>query len=378
MSPHAKTAPWIWSKRVDLGVFAGSAGLACAVAALSPWLSVDGTTPLWLWFVFVLGLDVAHVWSTIFRTYLDRDELRRHRWRYAGLPVLCYAAGVALHLQGPLTFWRVLAYVAVFHFIRQQVGWVAIYRVRNGERERLDAWLDAAVVYGSTAGPVLWWHAHLPRQFSWFVPGDFVDLAALRPWLPLFGWLYLGLLAAYGIRSVRLYRRGHAVNVGKHVVVGSTMVIWWGGIVLSNQDFTFTITNVTIHAIPYFALLWFYASERAVEQPGGTIARIVGYGLGAFLFVLLALAFTEELLWERLVWHDRPGWFGGPPREEPLLSELALAFVVPLLSLPQTVHYALDGILWKGRHHGAAQARALGFLPRRADGPRWAPAPREV
>lgn len=356
-------SPWIWSRSVDLGVFAGSAVFALALAGLSPWLGAEGV-PTWAWFAFVLGLDVAHVWSTLFRTYLDRDEVRKRRLLYLGLPAVCYAAGVALHLHGALTFWRVLAYVAAFHFVRQQVGWVAIYRVRNGEHDRVDRHLDAAVIYAATGWPLLYWHTHLPRQFSWFVAGDFLDLRALAPLVGPLGAVYAALLLAYALRAFRQTRRGQPFNLGKHVVVATTASIWLVGIVAYDDDFAFTVTNVTIHAVPYFALLWFYARERAPEVPRSTLARILRYGLPAFVTVALGLAFFEELLWERLVWHDRPGWFGGPTREAPLLDPTALALVVPLLALPQLVHYALDGVIWRSRDAGPAQARALGFAPR--------------
>ena len=58
--------------------------------------------------------------------------------------------------------------------MRQQYGWVALYRRKNGEGEdgRL---LDAAAIYGATLTPLLFWHAHLPRNFQWFLRGDFVN-----------------------------------------------------------------------------------------------------------------------------------------------------------------------------------------------------------
>src|SRR6188474_1210858 len=90
--------------------------------------------PAWGWLVFVLAIDVTHVWTTIFRTYLDREELARRPRLYAAIPVGCFALGAALHLGSERAFWRTLAYVAVFHFVRQQAGWVAVYRARAGER----------------------------------------------------------------------------------------------------------------------------------------------------------------------------------------------------------------------------------------------------
>jgi len=45
-------------------------------------------------------------------------------WLYSLVPVLGLTIGIALYSEGELVFWRVLAYLAVFHFIRQQYGWL--------------------------------------------------------------------------------------------------------------------------------------------------------------------------------------------------------------------------------------------------------------
>lgn len=363
--PEARPqTPWIWGRSIDLSVFGGSAALALVLVGLSSLLTDEGgALPLWGWLIFVVAVDVAHVHTTLFRTYFDRDELRRRRALYIGVPLACYAAGLSLHLVSHLAFWRVLAYLAVLHFIRQQIGWVAIYRARAGERSKLDRWLDDAVIYFATGWPILHWHAHLPRSFRWFVEGDFVTLPFVAGLVRPLGVVYVALLAAYAARALILAARSNftRVNTGKHVVVVTTAATWYVGIVATDTDFQFTVANVIVHGVPYMALLFAYARERSREAPAVLSSRIVAFGITAFLGVVLALAFVEEVLWDRLVWHDRPFWFGGGERDAPLLSPLARAFLVPLLALPQATHYALDAVLWRRRETGAAQARALGF-----------------
>ncbi|WP_437675429.1 hypothetical protein [Sorangium sp. So ce131] len=364
----AASSAFLWSRGRDLAVFGGSAAAALAIAALP----AGGELPAWGFLLFVIGVDVAHVHTTLFRTYLDREELRRHPALYAGVPLACYAAGVALHLASELTFWRALAYAAVIHFVRQQIGWVAIYRALAGERARLDRYLDDALIYAATGWPLLCWHAAPPRAFQWFVAGDFVS----APWLaaavgPL-GAVYAALAAAYVARAIQRARVARApLNLGKHVVVATTAATWYVGIVATNSDLQFTVTNVVVHGVPYMALLFAYGRERAREVPGSLLARLLAGGLLTFLGIALALAFAEEMLWDRLVWHDRPELFGGAA-SDPLLGPLARALLVPLLALPQAVHYALDAVLWRRRHTGPAQARALGFGPGRSGGARAA------
>ncbi|WP_437926964.1 hypothetical protein WMF37_49370 [Sorangium sp. So ce291] len=348
---------FLWGRGVDLAVFGGSAAVALGLAALS----AGGALPAWGFLLFVVGVDVAHVHTTLFRTYLDPEELRRHPALYAAVPLACYAAGVALHLASELTFWRALAYVAVVHFVRQQVGWVAIYRALAGERSRVDRLLDDALLYAATGWPLLHWHAHPPRAFQWFVDGDFVS----APWLaaavgPL-GAVYAALAVAYVARALERARVARApLNLGKHVVVATTAATWYVGIVATDSDFQFTVTNVIVHGVPYMALVFAYARERAAEAPRSLVARLLAGGLLTFLGLALALAFAEEMLWDRLVWHDRPELFGGAAGE-PLLGPRARALLVPLLALPQATHYLLDAVVWRRRHTRPAQARALGF-----------------
>lgn len=353
--------PFIWGARKDFAIFGGSAALALALAALSPQLSDAGAVPTWGWVAFVLAVDVAHVHATLFRTYFDRDELAKRPAMYIALPLGCWAVGFVLHLASELAFWRVLAYVAVMHFVRQQIGWVAIYRARVGDRSLLGRVLDDATVYAATGFPLLYWHAHLPRPFRWFVEGDFVTW----PWfetvvLPA-KILWAVLLVAYALRAIGQGLQKQTIAWGKHLVVGTTALTWYVGIVWTNSDFQFTVTNVIVHGLPYMALLWVYTRERALERPGTFVARVASLGIMAFVATLLALAFAEEMLWDRLVWHDRPSLFGGAWRGDPLLGPLARAFIVPLLALPQSTHYVLDAVLWRRRDTGLAQARALGF-----------------
>src|SRR5687767_203002 len=98
--------PWLWGKHQDLALFGGSALAALGLVLVGRATGLGrGELPEWGWLVCVLAIDVAHVHSTWFRTYLDREELRRHPLRYALVPAVVYALGVALYLHGSLGFW---------------------------------------------------------------------------------------------------------------------------------------------------------------------------------------------------------------------------------------------------------------------------------
>lgn len=340
----ATASPWLFSRGVDLGVFLGSALAALVLLWVGARAGVLGSdTPDWAWIPCVLLVDVAHVYSTGFKVYLDPEELRRRPVLYALVPALGLLAAATLYGLGEMVFWRALAYLAVFHFVRQQYGWVALYRGKVGEHDRLGHALDAATIYAATLWPLAYWHAHLPRAFWWFMRDDFavrVPVAIVDALAPV----YWGLLALYAARSLYAWLVTGRPNPGKDVVVATTAVCWYVGIVAFNSDYAFTVTNVIIHGVPYLALVYFAGRRRAEAVPTAPVGRFFGAGLIAFLATLWALAYVEELLWDRAVWGDRPWFFG----EGGDVGALRFA-IVPLLALPQIVHYTLDGFIWKRR-----------------------------
>jgi hypothetical protein len=324
-------SPWLFSAPIDLGVFAGSAAVSLVLLALATTLAPSGATPEWTWITAVLLVDIAHVWSTAFVVYLDPVERARRRLLYVAVPVAAYAAGVALYAGGEDAFWRVLAYVAVFHFVRQQAGWVALYRAREGDRSRVGRVIDVGTIYAATLYPLAVWHS-APRSFAWFRDGDFA------PGLPpavatVAGVVYAALAVAYVARAVVQARAG-AVPWGKHTVVATTAACWYLGIVATDSDYGFTVTNVLIHGVPYLALVYLYMWRTGRRR----------LGLMPLLATVWALAYAEELLWDRAVWHERAWLFGTAWSAEALRP-----YLVPLLAVPQLTHYVLDGFLWRRR-----------------------------
>jgi len=219
-----------------------------------------------------------------------------------------------------------------------------LYRARAGERDRLGKWIDGAAIYAATLYPLAWWHAHLPRGFDWFLPGDFargVPVAVATA----SGFVYVACLVAYAGRAIVQHARGARIAWGKHLLLCATAATWYAGIVLFDDDDAFTLTNVLSHGIPYAVLVFSFARHVAPHEPGWG-ARLLGgsvFSAGVrFVACLWLVAYLEELLWDRAVWHERPQLFGAGFE----LSSLE-AWLVPLLAVPQLTHYVLDGVFWR-------------------------------
>jgi hypothetical protein len=310
-------------------------------------LGQEGAISPLAWVALVLLIDVAHVHSTWFRTYFDRAQFRARAGLYVAVPLLSWALGVAIHASSAALFWTVLAYLAAFHFVRQQYGFLKLYARREPSwSEAPGLWrfkphLDAAAVYLATLYPLLFWHAHLEtRKIHWFLEGDFVSLGGLEFLLPVAQVAWGLALAGFVLTEAWLGFR----NWGKLLWVAGTAFSWWLGIVGTNGDLPFTFTNVIPHGIPYFALLW-ASGQRAGQPP------LFRWRAGWLVLVggAIAFSFLEEAFWAGWIWRETYGIFGAflrwlPPVQDPTL----LALLVPLLALPQIVHYVLDGFIWRG------------------------------
>ena len=342
-----RRSPWLFSCPVDLAAFLGSAVLALGLLAVGKPLGLlHADSPEWTWVTAVLLIDVAHVYATGFRVYFVREELHRRTWLYTLAPLLSFLIGLAVYSESPAVFWRLLAYLAVLHFVRQQAGWVSLYRTRGNEREPIGRWIDTLAIYLATVYPLVHWHAHLPRDFWWFREHDFAPVPSLLVVgiTPVY-WLTM---VAYAGRSVWRGVARQEWNIGKDIVVISTALCWYLGIITFNSDYAFTVTNVIIHGVPYMVLVYWYRWHRSGfrRTRGKLVSRPA-----AFVGLIWVLAYVEEMLWDRGVWHEREWLFGSAW----YLGRIEL-LLVPLLAVPQLTHYILDGFIWRRRsNHGFAE-----------------------
>ncbi len=348
--PSSTSTPWLLSRELDLILIVGPALLAVGGAlVLPPGLELSPVA----WLVVVLGIDVAHVYGSIWRTYAQPGEVRRRPGLYVGMPVAVWAGLVGLAAVAPDWFWTVLAYLAVYHFIRQQWGIAALYRLREGLPgrgwgARLEKWSH----YALAGWPVLWWHAHLPQPFAWFTESDFLRglpegvVWALLP-------VAVGVVLALGVRRARSGRW----SPGRDLWLLVTAAVWGVGILGVHGDAAFSLPNVVHHGVPYLALVWFtgHRLQRSGRATAWNGRPFQAKGLLWFLVPLLALAFVEEWGWDRLMWFDHPELFGP---SQASLDPGATALVLGTLSVPQVVHYILDGYIWRmdGSNPGLREA----------------------
>lgn len=332
--------PWLYEKKFDLVFILFPSFLSVLVALLfRDYFRGQNAFPLWIWVVLVMGIDVSHVYSTLYKTYFHPKEKITHKNLLYLVPLLVWILGVILYTLGAMIFWSLLAYLAVFHFIRQQYGFLRLYG-RGDPTSRTHQRLDALVIYAGTLYPIIYWHTY-PREFSWFIKGDFI--IGLPIMFERFALVcYALILLGYVGKEIVLLKTGAEFNLPKNLILLGTVLSWYVGIVLLNGDFTFTVTNIVAHGIPYMALVWIWGRRNKVR------VLSTRFSLLPFLGIILALAYVEEAFWAGLIWREHLDVFSFFQHLPEVTDKKTLSLLVPLLTLPQATHYILDGFIWKG------------------------------
>ncbi len=347
-APLSFKQPWLHSKTVDSFFILGPSWIVTAALLTFPELmAANANVSPMVWLLLVVCIDVAHVYSTLYRTYFDTKEVRTRPLLYIGAPIAGFAIAVMIYSLSAAAFWTALAYLAVFHFVRQQYGFLMLYSRNDRAAKTWMRYLDRLVIYLATIYPLIYWHTHLPRAFNWFVDGDFLALPLIvdgiaRP-------IYLLSLVAYCFKELRLRNRGQ-LNAPRNLLVFGTAASWYVGIVIAQGDLGFTLANVVAHGVPYMALIWIYGSNQgALEKQ-----RKLWFGAAAlplFVAIPVAIGYFEEGIWDGLVWRDHSTlfqWASGLPA---LTDHATLSIVIPFLALPQLTHYILDGFIWRLKHN---------------------------
>jgi hypothetical protein len=346
-----KQQPWIYSLPLD-GLFILSPPfVSLLIVFLFPNIFKAGQgIPVAWWIFLIVCIDVAHVYSTLYRTYFDKETFRKQKNILISIPIVGFAVAVLLYSIDDMLFWRVLAYLAVFHFVRQQYGFMRIY----SRKEPFNKWyyrIDQITIYTATIYPLLYWHLNAPRNFNWFVEGDFLYFSS-GPLLMAAAVVYVLVLAAYLVKEVLFIVREKQLNVPRNLVIVGTFLSWYFGIVYYNGDMAFTLLNVVSHGVPYMALIWVYGKKKTAASAEGGYSKLIAqfftrYGVVLFLLSMIVMAYVEEGFWDAWIWKEHKNAFGifytfsfTPPKE-------VLALLIPLLALPQITHYIIDGYIWK-------------------------------
>ncbi|MBL4705435.1 MAG: hypothetical protein JKY54_13010 [Flavobacteriales bacterium] len=353
---NIKSKHWLFSRTTDLVLLLFP---VWALWGIIFWFSGSLNNmelPLWAWVIFILGVDVSHVWSTLFRSYADKEEFNAQKKLLIIAPIIVFVISISLLSISTQWFWRIMAYVAIFHFIKQQYGFTALYNYKTGNRRKTRL-SDKLVIYVAALYPVVYWHFNSTSNFNWFIKADFFQLHSLFEnqlvvqqvfgVLNYFYWCFIGL---WLLQEIRAHLKGELVSIGKVLWVLTTALNWWFGIVYFNSDLIFSISNVVAHGIPYIVLIYFYRLKKEDVKSQIKMKSIWRFKWALMLVsVIFIIALIEEYLWDMFINRDHGSFFEYilPYEFEQLTTKPLILIAVAILALPQQVHYVIDGFIWK-------------------------------
>ncbi|HRP68413.1 MAG TPA: hypothetical protein PLY93_02665 [Turneriella sp.] len=377
--------PWIYNVWIDSLFILGIPFFITALILLLPasFRAPDSMTVV-SWALLVVAVDVSHVYSTLYRTYLDKETRNQHSVFLYIMPFFVFVGCFILYSLGAMVFWRVVAYLAVYHFTRQQYGFLRIY----SRSENASAWarrIDALTIYSAALYPILDWHLSGQKSFNWFMQGDFYYFAsstakawALGAYLSVLGiYVVKEILQLWKNRTIAMEKQSYPLlfNIPRNTIILGTIISWYIGIVYLNSDLAFTAINVVSHGIPYMALVWIWGRKKyenivnnemgKEKTPESTTTKTAYHAQSAWAFIfrpryvllfiafLFLLGYIEEGFWNIWVWHEKEHVaffsFFHKLSGNTIYGNDWLKFAVPLLSVPQITHYIIDGFIWKIR-----------------------------
>ena len=338
--------PWLSNPLLE-SIFILLPGIVPVVIVLlfQDYFTTREVSTFW-WIVLVICIDVSHVYSTLFRLYWDKETFRTYQRLLIIIPMVAFVVGFSVHWYDNMLFWRILAYIAVYHFVRQQYGIIRLY-ARNERANAMHRKIDAFAIYNATLYPLLYWHIHATDKIAWFVKGDFIRISGGYDTMLLI--VYAAIALTYVVKELLVSIRERTFNVPKNMIMVGTYLSWYFGIVAFQGDLIFTVLNVVIHGIPYMALIWLYGEKKSSGKYSFGIRQAL-----VFVSLLLLLAYCEEYFWDVFIWNDHEEVFFGMSGHA-LSNSLLLSLLVALLVLPQVTHYVLDGFIWRFSKHAGAR-----------------------
>mmetsp|Transcript_27964 Transcript_27964/g.80618 ORF Transcript_27964/g.80618 Transcript_27964/m.80618 type:complete len:387 (+) Transcript_27964:53-1213(+) len=341
----------VMSSRADLFAFVLPVVLAVLVVPVTTSIPANEVPLAWK-LVLETMIDVAHVYSTLWRTVLDSEATALNWMLYlVAVPGLLVPTLFVNMVFGTWLGWSLLAYFAMFHFAKQPFGLLCLYKARYGERGASDFRWDYWTCIAAAGLPILLWHAGEFPEFLWFKADDEKLFSlpgfARRPLWALYGLVPIFWLA----RLAHRYATEGKVNVGKLWIMAATYFTWYMGFTAHSVRHLAFVD--LFHGFSSMALVYHVAQRRYRawrERQPDTMRCTDRFGEAvvaspwSYLGLLVVLGCAEELAWEVLVHREYLPRYGV---NLPGLTQKHEAVATSVLMLPQLSHYFLDAYIWK-------------------------------
>lgn len=313
----------------------------------------DGENPRLLenMIFLVLFLDWAHIFAQYPRIYSNPLESKRLKWIYPISYILLIPIMTFLvHLTGGYEIDTFLVYFVVFHFIKQQFGFIKIFSKTDGLKSKFDKLAEDIFFYLTMYAPVFYWHVKGPNYaYKW------IDLFFKPPFLKYLLWPVLGLYLVsfvyYLYSEVRRTRANGMFNIPKNLSI-LTAAMTWGAVSLFPDAAKLVIFTVTFtHDLSYTYFVWAIGRrdrvyvKKKIEWLSWT--SVPGFFLYTAALIVLSdiimvihMEMTKDQNWTYWVWGHTFNWI---TKQSGWMLSLGWA----IFFSTQAHHYFIDRFLWK-------------------------------
>jgi hypothetical protein len=301
---------------------------ACALLLSFRLVHDDGSAAFFLFAFLAQGFfDSGHVYTTVWRTYFDRTELRRRRWLYGLLPLFVFGVSLSLGTYSLKILGAVVLYATIYHNIRQFYGLSKWYQRLSGHSR---PWSDR-FLYLLCAGP--FFMAHFRPGVAWpkvYLGQDLLVYRSTAVYSALAA-LYIFVMIAWALYEWRLWQQNP--EPGRIFSVGFPALLYGLAFVHGRSLSQILFPLVVSHGCTYLVLT--AVSMKRIGRIKFPLAAIVG----AVLTTALIFGAVDAL-------------YGGglSDSESPRMTVWIALFLTPLFC-----HYIFDGFLWTRRHPDAAR-----------------------
>ncbi|MCP4502200.1 MAG: hypothetical protein GY822_19760 [Deltaproteobacteria bacterium] len=308
-------------------------GLLVVNLGYSDWTFELSGKNVFFWPTFALTFTMAHVFSVVFRSHLNRDVFRRFKARFVVVPLTLLAAFTAS--QTLFIFGMIFAvWFDNYHSSMQTFGYGRIYDMRAGNPALVGRRMDMTMALLAYLGPILAGATFVDCWQDWprFTEVGLDGLVHFPGWA-LQHQLYISvpiigggsLFAIYYVYFYwRLSQRGYKVSKQK-------VATWTVLVVVSLYTFGFNSFGVSFlvmesfHSWQYFATVWW--SEKKELKRTFHLEKVASGTLLTFI-LLVGTSFAFG------AWTSMFGTYH---------FEFSLFLVVELM------HYWYDGFIWSVR-----------------------------
>lgn len=318
---------------------------------------LEWNNPLWF-FVFTILIDVAHVWGTIFRGYLRSEFTPGQKKILIFAPIVAFLSlFLVTHIQITGQEWYfmgvvLLAYMAVFHFIKQQIGFILLYRTREEIPQKLANFhriFDIIIGYLITLGPFIFWLMHYgEKNINWFIDGEYIFLANFLTNTSLYWIVTFAIILIYILAQILFIFAGARINLLKYIYILGTAFIWYAGMVFYDNMIIFGVGNMLLHGINYYGIVTAstFSNREKLPKILKKFSRSLVSVFMMVAFFLISFAFIETFLFEKLIWQEQISIFGDFGFFT-IENKTLLIAIFSLLGSIQLTHYILDRYIWK-------------------------------